>query len=266
MVTQLPKDHLTRSTSSGDRGNSNTELNWPVRFKIIQGIARGLGFLHTELSSLDLPHGDLKSSNVLLSPDYEPLLADYGFYSMISQSQAAQALIAYKSPEAMLDNHISPKCDVYFLGIIILEILTRKFPSQYLNNAQGGTDLVQWVRSAIAEGREGELLDPDIENATNFVHEMQQLLHIGSACTQDDPDQRLDLREAISRIEGVSVHGSNQETKTFHVLPSLRDGYADQPLAASHSPSLDNYNGHSGRRNDSIGDLSGRNSFAFQMT
>ncbi|KAI3455645.1 hypothetical protein Pfo_012308 [Paulownia fortunei] len=250
----------------GDRGISHAKLNWPVRFKIIQGIARGLGYLHTELSSFDLPHGDLKSSNVLFTPDYEPLLADYGFCSLISHSQAAQALIAYKSPEAMLHHHISPKCDVYCLGIIILEIVTGKFPSQYHNNAQGGTDLVQWVRSAIAEGREADLLDPDITNTTNFLGEMEQLLRIGAACTESNPDQRLDLTETIRRIEGITVDGSNQDPKTFDVLPSLRDGYADQSPAASQSPALENSNDHSGRRHDSFGDQSGYKSFAFEKS
>ncbi|KAK4479533.1 hypothetical protein RD792_015049 [Penstemon davidsonii] len=212
----------------GDRGVSHTELNWPARFKIIQGIARGLDYLHIELSLLDLPHGDLKSSNVLLTPNNEPLLVDYGFCSLISSSQAAQALSAYKCPEAMYDHNISPKCDVYCLGIIILEILTGKFPCQYLNNGKGGTDLVQWVRSAIGEGREADLYDPDIANTRNCLGEIEQLLRIGAACTESNVDKRLDIREAIKRIESVGVEGSYQDTKTFTVMPTLKDGYADK--------------------------------------
>ncbi|KAG8380187.1 hypothetical protein BUALT_Bualt07G0167400 [Buddleja alternifolia] len=195
----------------GDRGISHTNLTWQVRFKIIQGIARGLDYLHTELFSLDLPHGDLKSSNVLLTEEYEPLLVDYGFYSLIGCSQAAQTIMAYKSPEAIEHHQISPKCDVFCLGVIILEILTGKFPSQYLHNAKGGTNLVQWVRSAIDEGREVDLLDPDIASARNCLGDMQQLLRIGAACTESSPKERLDVREAIRRIEGVNADRSYQE-------------------------------------------------------
>ncbi|KAK4427415.1 Pollen receptor-like kinase [Sesamum alatum] len=189
----------------GDRGISHADLTWPVRFKIIQGIARGLGYLHTELSTHELPHGDLKSSNVLLTRDYEPLLSDYGFCPLISSSQAAEALSAYKSPEAALNLHVSPKSDVFCLGVMILEILSGKFPCQFLLNAQGGTDLVQWIRSAIQEGREADLLDPDIANAKNFQSGMVQLLHIGAACTETNPDRRLDLREAIRRIDDIDT-------------------------------------------------------------
>ena len=52
---------------------------------------------------------------------------------------------------------------------MILEILVRKFPSRYPNNAQGDTDLVLWARSAVAEGREGNLLDPDLANTDDSM-------------------------------------------------------------------------------------------------
>ncbi|XP_051147813.1 pollen receptor-like kinase 3 [Andrographis paniculata] len=209
----------------GDRGASHSELNWSVRLKIVQGIARGLGYLHAQLSTFDLPHGDLKSSNVLLASDYEPLLSDYGLHHLMGNSQAAQALAAYKAPEAQLHQQISPKCDVYCLGIIILEILTGKFPSQYSSNSQGGTDLVQWARSAIAEGREADLLDPDIAQTTNSIGAAVQLLRVGAACTESSLDHRLDLDEAIRRIEGIAVDGA----ETIQVVPPSPVSFSPRP-------------------------------------
>lgn len=173
-----------------------------------------------------------------MSEDYEPLLSDFGFCSFMNESQARQSQLAYKSPESILYSQVSPKCDVFFLGIIILEILTRKFPSQYLHNEQGGTDLVQWIRSAIDEGREVDLLDPDLTSTTDFVQEMKRFLHIGAACTEDEPDRRLTLGEALSRIH--SVNASDQETTTLHV--------------------------HSMTREESIGQQSGHKSIVFQVS
>lgn len=189
----------------GDRGQSHADLNWPVRLKIIKGIAQGLGYLHTELSSLDVPHGDLKSSNVLLTRKYEPLLADFGFSALLNNNHAANVLFAYKCPEFAQHRYVSPKSDIYCLGIIILEVLTGKFPCQYLSNGKGGTDVVQWTRSAIREGREVELLDPDIASFKSGRGEMKRMLHIGAACTESNPDQRLEIREAIRRIEEIQI-------------------------------------------------------------
>ncbi|KAL6144443.1 hypothetical protein ACLB2K_055136 [Fragaria x ananassa] len=225
----------------GDRGSSHDQLNWPARLKIIRGTARGMGFIHNECSGYDLPHGDLKSSNVLIGPDYEPLLSEFAFAPMINSSHLPHALFAYKAPEASEYGLVSPKCDVFCLGVLILETLTGKFPSQYLNHGQGGTDVVQWVRSAMAERREMELLDPEISNEQGSISEMEKLLHIGAACTENDPRQRLDMMEAIRRIEQINAVGTSEEAardgyansslavpKTTHV-PTLREGVADMP-------------------------------------
>ncbi|XP_062008768.1 pollen receptor-like kinase 3 [Rosa rugosa] len=226
----------------GDRGPSHDQLNWHARLKIIQGTARGMGFIHTEFSAYDLPHGDLKSSNVLIGPDYEPLLSDFAFAPMINSSHLPQALFAYKAPEALEFGQVSPKCDVFCLGVLILETLTGKFPSQYLNNGKGGIDVVQWVRSAISERRELELLDPEISNEKGSISEMEKLLHIGAACTENDPRQRLDMLEAIRRIEQIkAIETSEDAARTIQVLPSLRDGCADSSLVmpkTTHAPTL----------------------------
>ncbi|KAL5572327.1 hypothetical protein UlMin_021924 [Ulmus minor] len=189
----------------GDRGSCHAELSWRTRLKIIRGIAQGLGFLCSEFASYDLPHGNLKSSNVLLTSDHEPVLSDYAFHPLMHPSNAAQSMFAYKSPDYTQYQHVSPKSDVYCLGIIILEILTGKFPSQYLSHGKGGTDVVQWVLSANKEGRERELLDPEIVSGSTEVvmNQMLKLLHVGAACVEGNPQQRLDMREAIRRIEQV---------------------------------------------------------------
>ncbi|CBI27779.3 unnamed protein product, partial [Vitis vinifera] len=184
----------------GDRGISHSELNWPTRLKIIQGIASGMNFLHSEFASLDLPHGNLKSSNILLDEHYVPLLTDYAFYPLVNATQASQAMFAYRAQ----DQHVSPKCDVYCLGIVILEIITGKFPSQYLSNGKGGTDVVQWVKSAIEENRETELIDPEIASEAS-EREMQRLLQIAAECTESNPENRLDMKEAIRRIQEIKT-------------------------------------------------------------
>ncbi|KAI3447233.1 hypothetical protein Pfo_003898 [Paulownia fortunei] len=205
LVTEfIPKGSLL-FLLHGDRGIAHAELSWSTRLKIIKGVARGMGFLHTEFANYELPHGNLKSSNILLSPNYEPLLTDYALYSLISNTQSVQALFAYKCPEAVLYQQLSPKSDVYCLGIVILEIMTGKFPSQYLNNQKGGTDVVQWVRQAISEGRVSELIDPEIANTSNSLDQMEKMLYIGATCTESDHEKRIEMREAIRNIEEVQV-------------------------------------------------------------
>ncbi|KAG4937912.1 hypothetical protein JHK85_044636 [Glycine max] len=197
-----------------DRGASHVELDWPARLKIVRGIAQGMHYLYTVLGSSDLPHGNLKSSNVLLGPDNEPMLVDYGFSHMVNPSTIAQTLFAYKAPEAAQQGQVSRSCDVYCLGVVIIEILTGRFPSQYLSNGKGGADVVQWVETAISEGRESEVLDPEIAGSRNWLGEMEQLLHIGAACTESNPQWRLDMAEAVRRIMEIKFEGGH-ESRSF---------------------------------------------------
>lgn len=60
-----------------------------------------------------------------------------------------------------------------------------------------------WVKSAIAQGKEAELIDPDISSTAGVNAE--KLLHIGAACTETNPEQRPDIGEVISRIEAIKA-------------------------------------------------------------
>ncbi|RWW89396.1 hypothetical protein BHE74_00001662, partial [Ensete ventricosum] len=58
-------------------GKSDLHLDWPKRFDVLLGVARGLTYLHEE-SRVRIVHRDVKASNILLDTDLNPKISDFG--------------------------------------------------------------------------------------------------------------------------------------------------------------------------------------------
>ncbi|XP_077236826.1 pollen receptor-like kinase 4 [Tasmannia lanceolata] len=194
----------------GSRSPNRPSLDWPTRLKIIKGVARALYYLYNELPMLSIPHGHLKSSNVLLDESFEPLLTDYGLAPVINKEYARQLMVAYKSPEFAQFGRSTKKSDVWSFGILILELLTGKFPANFRDQGKGsGTDLASWVNSVVREEWTGEVFDSEMRGSKNCEGEMLKLLQIGLGCCEVDVEKRWDLREAVEKIEELREEGED---------------------------------------------------------
>ncbi|KAL0289447.1 UNVERIFIED_CONTAM: Pollen receptor-like kinase [Sesamum angustifolium] len=183
-------------------------LSWAKRLKIIKGVAKGVAYLHAELPSLTVPHGHLKSSNVLLDNNFNPLLMDYTLVPVVNPGQVHQILVAYKSPEYTKTGRTCKKTDVWCLGVLILETLTGKFViAQGYGQGQNAADLAAWINAIVQEAsssNSAQVFDKEMEISTERCRpEMEKLLKIGIACCQEDQDRRWDLEEALNQIEQV---------------------------------------------------------------
>ncbi|XP_065881062.1 pollen receptor-like kinase 2 [Euphorbia lathyris] len=182
------------------------KLNWPTRLNIIKGIGKGLAYLYKELPSIITAHGHLKSSNVLITDKFDPILADYGLVPIMNQENAHEFMAAYKSPEYMQLGRITRKTDVWCFGILIIELLTTKYPSIYLPNGKGSNeedDLPSWVKSIPEKQWFDQVIDKEIEGAKKSENEIIKLLKIGLSCSEKDVEKRLDLKQVIERIDEI---------------------------------------------------------------
>ncbi|XP_056691180.1 cysteine-rich receptor-like protein kinase 11 isoform X2 [Spinacia oleracea] len=70
----LPNESLDKFLLHDTAKRAN--LNWETRYNVIQGIARGLSYLHDD-SLLRVIHRDLKPSNILLDVDMKPKISNF---------------------------------------------------------------------------------------------------------------------------------------------------------------------------------------------
>lgn len=117
---------------SGNKGNGRTPLNWETRAGIALGAARAISYLHSRDSTTS--HGNIKSSNILLSNSYEAKVSDYGLAPIISSTSAPNRIDGYRAPEVTDARKISQKADVYSFGVLILELLTGKTNRVFFSN------------------------------------------------------------------------------------------------------------------------------------
>ncbi|XP_074573872.1 pollen receptor-like kinase 5 [Curcuma longa] len=192
-------------------------IDWSTRLKIVKGVARGLNYLYEEMQMLLVPHGDLKSTNVLLSDSFVPLLTDFAFLPVMNQSHAAQFMAAFKCPEYRQHEKTSKKSDIWSLGMLILEILTGKMPSAELQKEKGGVDLPSWVRSVDREEWRSQVVDSGMKATAQGEEEMLKLLQIGLDCCEEDPERRCELEETLDRIEALKEEGTGGDVSLIDI-------------------------------------------------
>ncbi|XP_039126783.1 U-box domain-containing protein 52-like isoform X2 [Dioscorea cayenensis subsp. rotundata] len=235
---------LMKNGSLEDRLNckDNTPpLPWYDRYRIAWEVALALSFLHNSKPE-PIIHRDLKPANILLDENFVSKIGDVGVSSLIPtvnvnsllstiyKDTAPVGTLCYIDPEYQRSGLVSPKSDVYALGIVILQLLTARPPM----------GLTHIVETAIEEGTLMDILDTGAGKWP--LEETQKLAAVGLNCAEmrrkDRPDLENQVLPFLERLKRIADNACDLAQlapsipPNHFICPLLKD-VMDDPCVAS---------------------------------
>ncbi|XP_076916813.1 protein kinase STUNTED-like [Bidens hawaiensis] len=203
----LVYDFLSRG-SLEDNLHSNKKdsaFGWNERYKVAVGVAEALVYLHDKRDETVI-HRDVKSSNILLSDDFEPQLSDFGLavWSSTTSAQITCTDVAgtfgYLAPEYFMYGKVTDKIDVYAFGVVILELLSGRKPisSEY---PKGEESLVIWAKPILSSGKYCQLLDQTFGNSFD-ADQMERMALAATLCIRRAPRARPHMSSVLKVLQG----------------------------------------------------------------
>ncbi|KAF6998438.1 hypothetical protein CFC21_014560 [Triticum aestivum] len=200
-------DHL-HGDQAGTSSLSPVTMSWKMRADVLLCVSRAIEHLHCHANP-SIIHRDIKSTNIMFDASWVPRVTDFGasiVWDMASEEEGMTLSVAgtlgYVAPEYAMHCLLKPACDVYSLGVVMLEVLTGKEAlSQGDYRMRAG--LASFAVPIIEAGKFEELLDrrPVPEPTAGQLKALEQVAHTARCCVKLDGKDRPAMSDIVANLE-----------------------------------------------------------------
>ncbi|XP_062165151.1 probable LRR receptor-like serine/threonine-protein kinase At1g56140 isoform X4 [Alnus glutinosa] len=222
-------------------GNNGLHLDWPTRFSICLGTARGLAYLHEE-SRPRIVHRDVKASNILLDVELCPKISDFGLAKLYDDkkthiSTRVAGTIGYLAPEYAMRGHLTEKADVFGFGVVALEILSGR-PNTDNSVETEKIYLLEWAWALHENNQALGLVDPRLLEFDE--NEATRVIGVALLCTQASPMMRPPMSRVVAMLAGdieVGAVTSKPSYLTEYNFKDVTSNFLSQEVTPLATPS-----------------------------
>uniref|UniRef100_A0A3Q7HYC9 Protein kinase domain-containing protein n=1 Tax=Solanum lycopersicum TaxID=4081 RepID=A0A3Q7HYC9_SOLLC len=197
----MENNSLSLTLLGGEQNRS--KFTWTLRKGVSIGIAKGLSYLHEEVSP-HVVHRDIKTSNILLDENFTPKIADFGLARLFTENMShistrVAGTLGYLSPEYAISGHLTRKSDVYSFGVVLLEIVSGS-PVVAFDITRGEHFLVNKAWEMYNADQLLELVDPVLDRELLNDDEALRFLKVGLLCVQENASLRPKMSMVIKML------------------------------------------------------------------
>ncbi|CAN4082534.1 unnamed protein product [Withania somnifera] len=218
--------HLSNGTLYSFLNGNASELDWPTRFRIGLGAARGLAWLHHGFHPPIL-HQNICSNVIFLDEDFDARIMDFGLARLMTSSDAKESSFVngelgefgYIAPEYSSTMVPSLKGDAYSFGVVLLELATGQKPHEVTAGEEGFKgNLVDWVNQLSVSGRIKDAID---QNMCGKGHdeEIVQFLKVACNSVVSRPNDRWSMYQVYEALKSMAEkQGFSEQYDEFPLL------------------------------------------------
>ncbi|XP_039030527.1 probable LRR receptor-like serine/threonine-protein kinase At3g47570 [Hibiscus syriacus] len=192
--------------------SSNHFLDIQQKLNILIDVASALEYLHHGRTT-PVVHCDLKPSNVLLDEDMVAHLSDFGIAKLLCEEDSmiqtmTLATFGYMAPEYGSEGIVSIKGDVYSFGILMMETIMRKKPTDEMFSKQ--MSLRRLVKETLTS-MVNQVGDTNYVSTAGRKHVAANIcalsvLQVALECSVEIPGERLDMKQVITKLEKIKLN------------------------------------------------------------